>query len=158
MGQDKPFTHIKEVIDTIFATSALPIDLDDMRIWKLWDAVVGKRVAQHARPSWIKKGVLMVKVTDSVWLQELEFKAELLREALNRKLHREAIKKIRFRVGTPQDKRKRERKSSHHEHSEDLTPERQGKMEEILARIKDKQMRESLRQIMTLAARKDNVR
>ena len=94
-------THIKEVIDTIFTTSALPINFDDMRIWKLWDGVVGKKIAEHARPFSIKKGILLVMVTDSIWLQELEFKTEGIKEKLNSKLQRKAVKKIRFRVGTP---------------------------------------------------------
>jgi hypothetical protein len=92
---------IKEVIDTIFATSALPINFDDMRIWKLWDGVVGKKIAEHARPFSIKKGILLVMVTDSIWLQELEFKTEGIKERLNSKLQRKAIKKIRLRVGIP---------------------------------------------------------
>ena len=94
------FIHIKEVIDNI--TSTIPINFDDIRIWKLWDSVVGKKIARHARPSSIKKGVLLIKVTDSVWLQELEFMAETIKERLNSKLQREAIKKVRFKVGTPQ--------------------------------------------------------
>lgn len=101
MKQDKKsFFHIKEVIDNI--SSTIPINFDDIRIWKIWDSVVGKKIAKHARPSQIKKGLLLVKVTDSVWLQELEFMAETIRKRLNSKLQREAIKKIRFRVGTPQ--------------------------------------------------------
>jgi len=100
------FTHIKEVIDNIFTTSPLEMNLDDVRIWKLWDGVVGKRIAQHARPSSIRKGVLMVKVTDSVWLQDLEFMAEMIREKLNSRLQREAIRKIRFKVGESTSDRK----------------------------------------------------
>jgi len=100
-GKSPGFTPIKEVIDTIFATSALPINFDDMKIWKLWDGVVGKKVAEHAKPFSIKKGILLVKVTDSIWLQELEFKTEGIKEKLNSKLQRQAIKKIRLRVGTP---------------------------------------------------------
>ena len=98
-SKTKSFTHIKEIIENIFATSALPINHDDVSIWKTWDVVVGEKIAQHARPSQIKKGVLLVKVTDSVWLQELEFMAESIRQGLNRELKREAVKKIRFRVG-----------------------------------------------------------
>jgi len=100
-GKPPGCTPIKEVIDTIFATSALPINFDDMRIWKLWDGVVGKKVAEHARPFSIKKGILLVKVTDSIWLQELEFKTEGIKEKLNSQLQRKAVKKIRFRVGIP---------------------------------------------------------
>jgi hypothetical protein len=101
-GSPTGFIHIKEVIDTIFAAPAFPIDIDDLKIWKLWDSAVGKRIAEHARPSTIKRGVLVVKVSDSVWLQELEFKAEDIRTRLNSELKREAVKRIRFKVGGPQ--------------------------------------------------------
>ena len=57
----KSFIHLKEVIDDLFTSSALSINLDDVRIWEVWDHVVGKRVAKHARPSQINKGVLVVK-------------------------------------------------------------------------------------------------
>ncbi len=155
MKQDKKeFTHIKEVIDNVFTTSAIPIDVDDIRIWKLWDGVVGKKIAKHARPSWIKKGVLLVKVTDSVWLQELEFKAETIKERLNSKLQGEAIKKIRFRVGTYKDSKQISKKRAKQENDQDFTPEKQREMEEILARIKDKEIRESLRQIMIARTKK----
>lgn len=97
-------THIREVVDAIFGAQAYPIDFDDMKLWKLWDSAVGKSVAEHARPSSIKKGVLVVKVSDSVWLQELEFRAHEIKERINRALQREAIKKIRFRVGEPKGK------------------------------------------------------
>lgn len=155
MRQDKKeFTHIKEVIDNVFTTSAIPIDVDDIRIWKLWDGVVGKKIAKHARPSWIKKGVLLVKVTDSVWLQELEFKAETIKERLNSKLQREAIKKIRFRVGTYKDSKQINKKRAKQENDQDFTLEKQREMEEILARIRDKDLRSSLRQIMIARTKK----
>jgi hypothetical protein len=92
-------THIRDVVEAIFALPNYPLDLEDMKLWKVWDEAVGAETANHARPSSIKKGVLVVKVSDSVWLQELEFRAHEIREKLNRTLEREAIMKIRFRVG-----------------------------------------------------------
>ena len=99
MEQDKKsFTHIKDVIGNIFSTSTLPVDFHDVEIWKLWDSAVGEKIAEHARPSSIKKGVLVVKVSDSVWLQELEFMAETIKEKLNNSIQRQAVKKIRFKL------------------------------------------------------------
>ena len=97
-------THIREVVDAIFAAPSYPIDFEDMKLWKLWDGVVGEQMADHARPSSIKKGTLVVKVSDSVWLQELEFRAHEIREKINHALQREAIKKIRFKVGEQRGK------------------------------------------------------
>ncbi len=129
------FTPIKEVIDSIFKSSALNIDLDDIRIWEVWDDVVGKKIASHARPSWIKKGVLMVKVTDSVWLQDLEFKTETIKEGLNSKLQSESIKKIRFRIGRPQESKQINARRYRQDNDQHLGSEEPREMEEVLARI-----------------------
>ena len=92
-------THIREVVDAIFSAPHCPIDFKDIKIWRLWDEAVGKQIADHAQPSSIKEGILVVKVSNSVWLQELEFRTHEIRERINRALQREAVQKIRFRVG-----------------------------------------------------------
>jgi hypothetical protein len=156
--QRESFTHIKEVIDDLFATSALPINLGDARIWKIWDRVVGKEVAGHARPSTINRGILVVKVTDSVWLQELEFMAEAIKEKLNTRLKTDTVRKIRFKVGASQENREITKGESKEEAGQRLAAEEQKEMGEILARVKDKELRSSLRRFMKVAAKKDNVR
>ena len=51
----KGVAHIREVMDNLVGTSALPVDFGDAEIWKVWDAAVGAEIAHHARPSSIKK-------------------------------------------------------------------------------------------------------
>ncbi|MBW1715367.1 MAG: DUF721 domain-containing protein [Deltaproteobacteria bacterium] len=154
----KSFTHIKEVIDDLFTTSALPIDLGDARIWKIWDRVVGKEIAEHARPSTINRGILLVKVTDSVWVQELEFMAETIKEKLNSRLRKGTVRKIRFKVGTPQENREITKGKSKQEIRQHPTTEEEKEMSKILARVKDKELRLSLGRFMKVAAKKDNAR
>jgi len=93
-------TSLKDVISDLFNSSSLPFNPDDARIWKVWDEVVGPGIAGNARPSWIKDRRLRVTVTDPIWLQELNFVEEDIREKLNRGLGRKAVEKIDFRVGT----------------------------------------------------------
>jgi len=150
----KSFEHIKGVIDDIFTTSVLPINLDDAKIWEVWDGVVGKRVAKHARPSQINKGALIVKVSDSVWLQELEIMAETIREGLNSTLQRTAVKKIRFKVGVRQETKQVRKGKTEQVPDRTLAPNKQKEMNQILSRVKDKELRSSLRQFMKVAARK----
>jgi len=150
----KSFIPLKEVIDDLFASSALPINLDDVKIWEAWDGVVGKRVAKRARPSQINKGVLIVKVTDSVWLQELEFMAETIREGLNSRLRRAAVKKIRFKVGTPQEREPVRKGKTEQRPDRTLAPEKQKELNKTVSRVKDKELRSSLRQFMRAAAKK----
>ena len=92
-------TPIKDIITNLFGDSSLPFNLDDAHIWKVWDEVVGDRIAGNAQPSWIKKGRLMVKVSDPIWLQELKFVGEDIKEKLNMKLGRKAVGQIDFSLG-----------------------------------------------------------
>jgi len=151
---DKSFIPLKDVVEDLFASSVLPINLDDAKIWEVWDSVVGKKVAKHARPSQINKGVLIVKVTDSVWLHELEFMAETTREKLNGTLQRTAVKKIRFKVGVSQETKQVRKGKTEQVPDNTVAPEKQKEMDKILSRVKDKELRSSLRQFMKAAAKK----
>ena len=101
MGKEKnSLTPLKEVITNLFADDSLPFNIDDAHIWKIWDEVVGLSIANNARPLWIKDRRLRVMVSDPIWLQELKFSEQDIRENLNKRLDRKAVKKIEFRVGS----------------------------------------------------------
>jgi len=91
---------LKDIISEIFGDSKLPFNPYDGRICKVWEEVVGTAIARNDQPSWIKDRRLRVKVSDPIWLQELEFERENIREKLNLKLGRNAVKKVEFRLGT----------------------------------------------------------
>jgi len=100
MSTDKnSLTPLKDVIANLLGNGALPFNPDDARIWKEWDDVVGPAISKNAQPLWIKNGRLRVTVSDPIWLQELKFVEEDIREKLNKKLGRKAVAKIEFRVG-----------------------------------------------------------
>jgi len=93
-------TPLKDIISGLLNETDLPFNPDDARIWSVWDAAVGKGIAGHARPAWIKNGCLRVSVSDSVWLQELEYVKETIIEKLNGKMGRTAVQRIEFRFGS----------------------------------------------------------
>ena len=65
-----------------------------MREWKV---VVGPRIADRAHPITLERGVLLVKVTTSVWANELQMLAPELVARLRVRGH--AVDQLRFRVG-----------------------------------------------------------
>ena len=99
-GKDEGLVPLKDVMASILKDPNLPFNPKDGLIWEVWDEVVGDTIAKNARPSWIKDGRLRVDVTNPIWLQELEFVKENIRERLNERLGREAVNKIEFRLGT----------------------------------------------------------
>jgi len=99
MDEKKPsLTPLKDILAALLGDSRLPFNPADGLIWKVWDETVGPAIAKNAQPLWINKGRLRVNVSDPIWLQELSFAEEPIREKLNSKLGRRAVEKIEFRL------------------------------------------------------------
>lgn len=92
-------TPLKDIISGILKDTDLPFNPGDAKIWQVWEEAVGKGIAAHARPVWIRNNCLRVNVSDSVWLQELEYVKDTIIEKLNTKVGRSAVKKIELRFG-----------------------------------------------------------
>jgi hypothetical protein len=105
MEKDKySLTSLKDIIGNLLGSGSLPFNPEDADIWSYWDEVVGPAISKNARPSRIKNGVLRVTVSDPIWLQELQFIEESIREKLNGTLGRKAVKKIEYRIGPEPEK------------------------------------------------------
>jgi predicted nucleic acid-binding Zn ribbon protein len=100
MEKKDRFTSIKDIISSLLKDPSLPFNPADARIWEVWDEAVGPGIAGHARPSWVRKGLLRVEVSDPIWLQELEFVSEDIRDRLNEKLGGKRIKRLEFRLSS----------------------------------------------------------
>ncbi|MBW1999264.1 MAG: DUF721 domain-containing protein [Deltaproteobacteria bacterium] len=96
--KNEPFTSLGDVISELLGDKNLPFNPRDALIWKIWDEVVGPVTSKYAQPSWIKNGLLRVKVADPIWLQELQFFEATIVEKLNQRLNRKAVKRIEFRL------------------------------------------------------------
>jgi len=78
-------------------------------IWEIWEEIVGPQVAIHAWPERFKeRDILVVVVSDSVWMQQLCFQRQLFIDGLNaRLLSGTEIKDIRFVLGDVAEVRSR---------------------------------------------------
>ncbi len=92
-------TPLKDIISSLLKDTDLPFNPADAKIWAVWEDAVGKAIASHAHPVWIRNGCLRVNVSDSIWLQELEYVKATIMEKLNIKMGRQAVKKIDLRFG-----------------------------------------------------------
>ena len=90
---------LKDIITSLLNDPKLPFNPDDGRIWSVWEETVGSAIARNAQPEWIKGGKLRVRVSDPIWLQELGFVKETIKEKLNTNLGRKAVEMIEFRLG-----------------------------------------------------------
>lgn len=64
-----------------------------------WDGFVGKEVARHTAPAFLKKGILFVQVDSSAWAYELSthLKSIILKN-INEGMGEDLVKDIHFKV------------------------------------------------------------
>ncbi len=93
------FVHIGSVMNKIFRSVRKDADADMIQVWNVWKGAVGSAVAENARPAAFKGNLLIVHVSSSPWLQQLQFLKEDLIGRLNRALNQELVKEIKFKIG-----------------------------------------------------------
>ncbi|MBW2260569.1 MAG: DUF721 domain-containing protein [Deltaproteobacteria bacterium] len=79
---------------------AAPLGKRLLAVKQRWRTIVSPRTLAHARPTSIRRNVLTLTVTDSLWMSELMYFAPKFLEALNESLPGDqALERIRLRVG-----------------------------------------------------------
>lgn len=85
-------------------TAALPPLADRLlalAVRREWTSLMGPQIARRAQPRDITGGTLAVVVDNSPWLQELTLREAELLSRLQHRYGAEAIKALRFTLGTP---------------------------------------------------------
>lgn len=96
---NKTFTPIGKVLESILDQCRSDSGGGILHLVQVWKKVVGPPISDNATPFAVKGSLLLVHVSSSVWLHQLQFlKAELL-EKLNRGLKNERIDEIKFKIG-----------------------------------------------------------
>lgn len=77
--------------------------LAEYRVWEVWEEAVGRLVARKAQPTKIQRGKLFVAVSNSAYLQEMQFYKVHIRDAVNKHLGSTVVKDIFFVLGRVQE-------------------------------------------------------
>ena len=99
------FVHIGKIIDNVLKPYRTHEDFGLKEVWRLWDETVGKPIAQNTRPAAFKGALLIVHVSDSTWIHQLQFLKTDLIAALNTALGRPLLEDIKFKIGPLSDGR-----------------------------------------------------
>ncbi|WP_028320190.1 DUF721 domain-containing protein [Desulfatiglans anilini] len=95
----KTLMPIKDILAEILESRSSPLGQGLYPILRIWEQVMGKAIAEHARPVYFKDAVLKVSVTDPVWMQELTYREPEIKEKLDLALGRNVVRKVVFRMG-----------------------------------------------------------
>ena len=90
---------IGSLLDDVLGAYRLYADQDLVRVWELWESVVGESIAAQAQPAGFKDRLLLVHTRSSAWIHQLRFNKKELIARLNVALGNELIGDIRFRIG-----------------------------------------------------------
>ena len=93
------FVHIGSILQDVLKSHRRETDGQLIQVWQLWDSIVGDVICQNARPAAFKGKILLVHVTSSTWLHQLQFlKSEMIAK-LNGALGKTLIDDLKFKIG-----------------------------------------------------------
>jgi predicted nucleic acid-binding Zn ribbon protein len=93
------FVHIRNILDDVLKPYRSKPDFELKEVWRLWDEAVGETIAQNARPAAFKTKLLIVHVSSSSWIHQLQFLKNDMITQLNAALGKPLIAEIKFKIG-----------------------------------------------------------
>ena len=102
MRRKKYQTRLQSIGEILFSTlkkRGMASKLEENAIFKLWPKAVGAQIAAQTEPDGWRAGILFVKTTSSVWVQQLHFMKEDIRKKVNDLAGNTAVRDIHFTVG-----------------------------------------------------------
>jgi hypothetical protein len=97
--QQTQLQSIGEVLFSALKKKGLSLKIEENALLKLWPKAVGPQISSKTQPDCLRGGTLFVKTISSVWVQQLHFMKEEIRDKLNELTGKNVIKEIRFLVG-----------------------------------------------------------
>ena len=99
--KNQELSHVGTTISNILNTCRTNRpDIEMTRIWSLWQEAIGPTIAENARPAAFKGQILLVHVTSSPWMQQLQFLKQDIIQKLNTALGKEMVTEIKFKIGS----------------------------------------------------------
>ncbi|MGB9713136.1 MAG: DUF721 domain-containing protein [Dissulfurimicrobium sp.] len=99
-GRGRPIL-LSGILKTAFERRGWEDRLSRAEAWRSWEEVMGHEIPLYAWPDRLQgKDTLVVKVSDSIWMQQLSFIKNEMLDRLNARLpNRMRFKNIRFELG-----------------------------------------------------------
>ena len=93
------FEHIGSILSDVLKTYRKDADGELVQVWQVWDDVVGGVIAQNAKPAAFKGKILIVHVSSSTWIHQLQFLKKEMIVKLNSAFGKTLIDDLKFKIG-----------------------------------------------------------
>ncbi len=131
---------IGDILENSLSGIGLKTRLNEYRIFKAWETIVGEKIASRAQPFRLIGEKLYVHVVSSTWMQELNFLREEIKDKLNSHIHGLKIEEIAFKIAPQRTKEKKRPQRGIDEIK--LGSEVEHEIREMVLGIKDMEIRE----------------
>ena len=147
-----PPHRLGKILENYLSRAGLHQRIWEQRILDAWERMVGKAIAEMTEPTRVRNRVLQVKVTNSVWMHELQFHKKLIIQKLNEGTGAPVVQDLWFFIGEkeagkeipPEGSRdKRERQAR------DLSREEKDRIEREISHLDDPEMKEILLRVFS---------
>ncbi len=98
MKRDAPPKHILDVLQSTFRNLKIEKPMKKHAVWNIWEEIVGKTIAQKARPSHFSGDTLVIQVTSHSWMTELTLMKPVILENIRKKIEHCPIQNLRFEL------------------------------------------------------------
>ncbi len=88
---------LSDVITEYLKSLKIDRKVNETRIIKMWEPLMGKSVARRTQKIYIRKGVMFIHLESPILRNELSYMKTRIREKLNEEAGEEIIKDIVFR-------------------------------------------------------------
>ena len=142
--------RIDEILARALQKRHVPFRLEDRRLIDIWNTAVGEQIATQSRPEHLRREILLVKVANSIWMQQLHFLKEEIIGKVNTAFGKASVKDIRFVIGQMPASPDQSHDSGFRTRSTVPLKERDKKMmDTCLATLADQELKEIIRSVMT---------
>jgi len=143
---------IHSILEKTLKSLEIDVPLKTYSIFGAWREIVGESLALHTQPRSIRNQILFIEVSHSTWMQQLQFLKPTLLEKINTFLGEPHIQDIRFKLGkisptTPTPS------GTEVCREEDLDEKTLNRIESLLQKLEDGEVRRGLRNVLIKGAK-----
>ena len=139
-----------DILQTFLKERNIFLSSERQRIREVWLKAVGPQIAEQTSPDRLKKGSLFVKVSTSIWMQQLHFLKEEMIDKINQQMGKDFITNIFFSIGdVSPDPHKNHDPVLFLPESFPLKGRDKQLIEQSISSVSDQELREILKRVMT---------
>ena len=91
--------HIGTFLHKVLFSCREEVQNGILDLWEKWETIVGETIAGDTRPAAFKEKTLIVHVSDSVWIQQLQYLEKDIIQSINNFFDKEMVSDIKFKIG-----------------------------------------------------------